>query len=158
VISDQRGIVYLETLIALPIVLIGFLTLMTFGRLCVAHLIVQRAASAGVRAAVVILPDDKEYYGPNEGAATKEECVEEAVRRVLMASPHFLLDQASIEVALSGTKKVFEPLRIEVRAQYDCRSFLGSARFFARALCGDDRVATIASSATLPYQLGPIEP
>jgi hypothetical protein len=156
-IRDERGIVYVETLIAVPVLFVCFITLFMFSRLSVAHLIVQRAAAAGARAAIVILPDDPEYYGV-EGAATKEECVREAVRRVLMSSPHFLLTDASLEVHVTGSKKDFEPLKVEVRANYDCRSFLGSARFFARSLCGDDRVATIASASTLPYQMGPLEP
>jgi hypothetical protein len=42
-------------LIALPVIFAVFVTLMMFGRLAVGHLIAQRAASAGARAAVVIL-------------------------------------------------------------------------------------------------------
>ncbi|MEY4508615.1 MAG: hypothetical protein RLZZ450_737 [Pseudomonadota bacterium] len=155
-IVDERGSTYVETLIALPVIFIAFIALFMFARLSVAHLIVQRAAAASVRAAVVILPDDPEYYGV-EGAATKDECIVEAARRVLMASPHFLTDAASIDLKVKGSKVGFEPLTVELRARYDCGVFLGSIRFFSVALCGPDRVAILTSSSTLPYQAGPLE-
>lgn len=151
---DTRGSTYLETLIALPILFVAFVTLMLFGRLAVGHLIAQRAASAGARAAVVILPDDDEYYG-TEGTATKEECVAEAVRRVLMASPMFRLDDVGVEI--SGRKSEWAPLTVHVRARYDCGAFIGSNRFFATMLCGEGRVAEFETTATLAYQAGPLE-
>ena len=155
-ISDERGSTYLETLIALPILFISFITLFMFARLSVAHLIVQRAAAATARAAVVILPDDPEYYGV-DGLATKDECIKEATRRVLAASPYFKSDPASIELKLTGAKRAFEPLTVELKAHYDCGYFLGSNRFFGRLLCGPERVGTIVSSSTLPYQEGSLE-
>jgi len=154
-IFDERGSTYLETLIVVPILFIGFVAMMMFARIGVAHLIVQRAAAAAVRAAVVILPDP-DYYG-NNGAKPKEDCVKEAARRVLMSSPHFKLDDGSIGINISGTRANFDPLQVEVRAKLDCTAFIGSSRFFGLMLCGPDRVATLSSASTLAYQLGPLE-
>ncbi|HEX5658594.1 MAG TPA: TadE/TadG family type IV pilus assembly protein, partial [Polyangiales bacterium] len=92
---DQRGSTYLETLIALPVLFAVYATLMTFGWLSAGRVVAQRAASAGARAAVVILPDDPTYYGTG-GAASKEECVHEAVRRVLAVYPHFSLEDIKV--------------------------------------------------------------
>jgi hypothetical protein len=152
--SDERGSTYLETLIALPVLFAAFVTLMTFGRLAVGHVIAQRAASAGARAAVVILPDDPAYYG-SEGAATKEECVTEAVRRVLRVMPMFHTDDVRVEI--SGSKSVWSPTTVRVYANYDCHTFIGSNSFFAIWLCGRSRVATFKTEATLAYQEGELE-
>jgi hypothetical protein len=151
---DERGSTYLETLIALPVIFAAFVTLTMFGRLAVGHVIAQRAASAGVRAAVVILPDDPAYYG-QEGAATKEECITEAVRRVLMAYPMFRLNDTKVEI--TGSKSEWAPTTVKVFANFDCHSFIGSNRFFATMLCGSGRIATFETTATLAYQAGPLE-
>ena len=147
---DERGVAYVETVIALPILFIVFASLFTFGHLCAAQMIVLRATSAAARAAVVFLPDDPEYYG-KDGAATREECVKQAAKQVLLASPHFKLEDSALDVVVEGPKRVFEPTKVSVTAQYDCSLFLGSF------LCGSDEIARISSSATLAYQEGPVE-
>jgi Flp pilus assembly protein TadG len=151
---DERGSTYLETLIALPVLFAAFVTMMVFARLSVGHVIAQRAASAGVRAAVVILPDDPTYYG-TEGAADKQECIKEAVRRVLMVYPMFNLDDVRVEV--TGSQSEWAPTTVRVTANFDCHSLIGSNRFFGKMLCCDDRIATFHTEATLAYQAGPLE-
>ncbi|MET0285696.1 MAG: hypothetical protein ABW352_14550 [Polyangiales bacterium] len=152
--NDERGSTYLETLIALPVLFAAFVTMMVFARLSVGHVIAQRAASAGARAAVVILPDDPAYYG-TEGAASKTDCVKEAVRRVLLAYPMFRLDDVGVEI--SGGQSEWAPTTVKVTANFDCRSLIGSNRFFGKMLCGDDHIALFHTEATLAYQAGPLE-
>lgn len=150
-IQDERGITHVETLVAVPVLFVVFACMFLFAHLCAAHLIVRRAASAAARAAVVFLPDDPVYYG-SEGAATKEQCVRQAVRQVLVASPQFKIAEPNLEVTITGARSVWAPTTVTVRAQYDCSKFLGG--YF---LCGTDRVAHIKAEATLSYQEGPIE-
>ncbi len=152
--TDERGSTYLETLIALPVIFAVFVALTMFSRLCVGHLIAMRAASAGARAAVVILPDDPAYYG-KEGAASKQDCVKEAVRRVLFVYPFFKLDDFSVEI--SGAQSEWAPTTVKVTAKFDCHAFIGSNKFFGSLLCGNDRIATFQTEATLAYQAGPLE-
>lgn len=151
--TDERGSTYLETLIALPVIFAAFVTLMMFGRLSVGHLVAQRAASAGARAAVVILPDDPDYYDGR--LASKEDCIKEAVRRVLRVYPFF--DAENVDVQISGGRSEWAPTTVTVSAAFDCHAFIGSNSFFARQLCGGTRIATFATRSTLAYQAGPIE-
>jgi Flp pilus assembly protein TadG len=151
--TDERGSTYLETLIALPVIFAVFVTLMMFGRLAVGHLVAQRAASAGARAAVVILPDDPDYYGGR--MASKQDCVHEAVRRVLRVYPFFDIDRVKVEI--TGGQSEWAPTTVTVSAPFDCRAFIGSNSFFSRQLCGSTRIATFETRSTLAYQAGPIE-
>jgi hypothetical protein len=151
--NDERGSTYLETLIALPVIFAIFVTLMMFARLSVGHLIAQRAASAGARAAVVILPDDPTFYGGK--VASKQDCVKEAVRRVLLIYPFFELKE--VKVQISGSQSEWSPITVKVSAPFDCRAFIGSNTFFAKMLCGRSRIAVFETQATLAYQAGPLE-
>lgn len=150
ILSDERGVAYVETIIAVPVIFIVFAALFTFGHLAAGEMIVLRAASAAARAAVVFLPDDPEYYA-RDGAATREECVKEAARQVLLASDHFKIGVADVDVKIDGSRRDFEPLTVTVRAHYDCSQFIGSF------VCGTDEIADMSSSAVLPYQEGPVE-
>jgi hypothetical protein len=140
-------------LIALPVIFAVFVTLMMFGRLAVGHLIAQRAASAGARAAVVILPDDPAFYGGR--VASKEDCVKEAVRRVLLIYPFFAINDVKVEI--TGSKSEWAATTVKVSAPFDCHAFIGSNSFFSKVLCGKTRIATFQTQATLAYQAGPLE-
>ena len=70
-LRDERGVAYVETLIAFPVMFALFNAMMLFGYVSTASLIVQRAASAAARAAVVFLPDDPEYYDRTDGPGGK---------------------------------------------------------------------------------------
>ena len=159
-LREQRGAAYLETLIALPIMFALFNALVLCGYLCTAKLIVQRAASAAARAAVVFLPDDPEYYDRNDAksgrkSASKEACVKQAARHVLMASPFFLVDDANLDVKIEGAKKHFSATKVTVRAKYDCSSFLGA--FLCRLVSGQADVVPLSAASTLASQEGFVE-
>jgi Flp pilus assembly protein TadG len=157
---DERGATYVESLIALPIMFALFNALVLCGYLCAGKLIVQRAASAAARAAVVFLPDDPEYYERSDTksgnkSASKEACVKHAARKVLMASPFFLTTDADLDVKIEGAKKEYAPTTVTVRAKYDCSSFLGA--FLCRLVSGQANVVPLSAAATLAYQEGYIE-
>jgi hypothetical protein len=157
---DERGVAYVESLIALPIMFMLFNALLLFGYLSAGQMIVQRAASAATRAAVVFLPDDPEYYDRSDStdgkkSASKEECVKQAARSVLMASPFFLVADADIDLKIKGDKTMFRPLTVELRAKYDCTSFLAS--FLCTLVSGSPSFVPLSSQATLAYQEGLVE-
>jgi Flp pilus assembly protein TadG len=140
-IHDERGAATTETLIVFPVVLFFFLALFQLGYLCTAHLIVQRAASAAARAAMVYLADHPSYYPDPEARAGY---VKEAARRVLMASEQFV--PGGLSVTLSGERKLGSPMLATVQAKYDCAVFL------VGLLCGADMQLTLKASCSLPYQ------
>jgi hypothetical protein len=75
---SQRGIVSIETLLALLPVLFTFLGVMQLSLFLMGKLVVQHAAGRAVRSAVVVLDDDPKYYDGakrynlEEGAASEE--------------------------------------------------------------------------------------
>jgi Flp pilus assembly protein TadG len=143
VVRDERGAAYTETLIALPVVLVFFLGLFQLGYVCTADLIVQRAAGAAVRAAVVFLPDDPSFYADNL-PTTREAYVKEAARRVLLASPMF--DPGALSVSILGTRSGISTITTRVKTAFDCSTFL------VKFLCGADHHVTLEAEARLPYQ------
>jgi|GEM_PF-722084 len=60
---DERGVVYLEMLIAFVPVFIFFLCILQLGLLASAKLVVKHSAIVGARSAVVVLEDDPAFYG-----------------------------------------------------------------------------------------------
>ena len=157
--KDEHGAAYVESLIALPIMFALFNALVLCGYLCSAKLIVQRAASAAARAAVVFLPDDPEYYDRSDTksgnkSASREACVKEAARHVLLASPFFLIEDKDLDVKIEGAKKNFAPTTVTVHARYDCSSFLGA---FLCQLVSQANFVPLSAAATLAYQEGMIE-
>jgi Flp pilus assembly protein TadG len=140
-LDDERGAAFVETLITLPVVLTFFLGLFMFGYLCTADLIVQRAAGAAARAAVVFLPDDPAFY--TQGHA-REAYVKEAARRVLLAST--ALDPGALSVSISGDRRGSSTITTTVHTAFDC------APFIVGLFCGLDRKVALEASARLPYQ------
>ena len=147
----QRGAVYIEFLVALLPVLFFFFAVWQVADACAAHLIVERAAQAAVRAAVVVMPDNGKFYGaedPNVGVDTlsgaRGKDVEAAARLVLVASPHFVETPSTIEIA-PPEPHGHEPVTATVTAGYRCSSWVS-------LLCGATGSLDMTASATLPYQ------
>ena len=61
--KDEKGAVYAEFLIAFPIMLMTFLTILQLSMLYAAKLGVRSAAVRAGRAAVVVIPDNPNRYG-----------------------------------------------------------------------------------------------
>lgn len=64
--ADTRGVVLIELLLAFVPVFVLFLGIVQLALLSVAELVVQHAAVAGVRSAIVVLADDPRFYGDTE--------------------------------------------------------------------------------------------
>jgi hypothetical protein len=150
VIGDQRGAVYLEMLVAYLPVLLFFFAVLQLADIAGAHLMVQRAAGAAVRAAVVVIPDDDAFYTGTDlsPAARKRADIERAADMVLGATRR--LDTSGRNVKLDGESKIEhagehlrDPITARVSADYRC---------FAPLFCGRDGTVTLRTKATLPYQ------
>jgi Flp pilus assembly protein TadG len=138
--DDQRGAAFVESLIAFPVIFVGFLGLYQLSFVYAADLIMERAASAAARAAIVFLPEHG--LGPGDGGAPAQAYVTEAARRVLLSSPVF--DTRTLKVSVTGDRAGFSPVSVAVEASMDCRGLT--------LLCGLDGKVALASEASLPIQ------
>lgn len=64
--KDQKGVAYAEFLIAFPPILVLFLCLVQLSLMYVGKLAVRHSANRAARAAVVVIPDDPQYYDGEE--------------------------------------------------------------------------------------------
>jgi hypothetical protein len=154
---DERGVVYVETVAALVPVLLLFVGALQFGHASASFLIVERAASAAARAAIVVLPDDGRFYGDegnahvNEFSGLRKDDIVRAAENVLSAA-FPVRRRADKErevkprVSVSGAFAGFAPLTATVEARYAC--FPGVFGF----MCGVDREIAMRARSTLPYQ------
>jgi hypothetical protein len=124
-VKNQRGVVYLETLIGFAPVFMFFLGTLQVADLSAAHLMVEHAATTAARAAVVVLPDDGAYYEDVDNAKVDEfrdyrqSDVERAADTILAANPR--LDKSSGNVALDKEKyEERELVKAQVSAPYRC--------------------------------------
>lgn len=101
---DQRGAVYLETLIAFVPVFVFFLGTLQLADASVAQLIVQHASTTAARAAVVVLPDDGAYYDDRPNAdlnafvGARRLDVERAADLILRANPRLHVNGANVRL------------------------------------------------------------
>lgn len=148
---DQRGAVYLEMLIAYVPVLALFFGVLQLADIAAAHLIVQRAAGAAVRAAVVVLPDEDVFYTGNTSLSPENRKladIELAAATILRATRRLGVNGDNVELDRDvsiehGEDDVRQPVTATVRARYRC---------FVRAFCGLDGSVMLSADATLPYQ------
>jgi Flp pilus assembly protein TadG len=136
---DQRGAVTVETLVALPLVLLCFLGVYQLTLLYSAHLVVQRSASAAARAAAVFLADDPSFH---TGGVDREQYAREAARRVLLAAPGF--DPGTLKVDVAGDRESFALLTATVETRVRCTVYA------FEALCGGG--LRLSGRAALPIQ------
>jgi hypothetical protein len=129
-----------ETLIAFPVIFLSFFALYQLSFVYAADLIMERAASAAARAAVVFLAPHE--LMPSDGGAPAQAYVTEAARRVLLASP--AIDSSTIKVSASGEHSGFAMVTVKVEASMACRGL--------SLLCGLDGKVGLSSEASLPIQ------
>lgn len=147
---DERGAIFVETVIALVPVLLMFALACQMIDFYVHELIAQRAAAAAVRAAVVVLPDAGVYYGDADDrlldrfTGERKRAVEAAALAVLRASPSF--QPHSLQLSVSGRGARGSTLGLTLAADYNC--VLPNVRL----LCGFDRKLTLRAEARLAYQ------
>jgi len=143
---DQRGAVFVEQLIAYMPVMFFFMATWQLIDLCAAHLILQRAASAAARAAVVVLPDDPAFYEgvkKDSFSGKRKEDIELAAAMVLATSPHFTSD---FEVEVPSDLKGSAPLTATVKAKFFC--FAG----WVSLVCGPTGVRELTAKSVYAYQ------
>lgn len=145
------GAVMVETLIAFPTLFFAFFGILQVLELYAASLLVQRAAGAAVRAAVVVMPDHPQLYPCGAGmtqqsdaASCKRAEVDRAAALVLQAGHGFR--GAPLVVELSGEQSGHNPITARVTATYRCFvPPLGLA-------CGLDGQMALSAQASLPFQ------
>ncbi|MET0284999.1 MAG: hypothetical protein ABW352_11030 [Polyangiales bacterium] len=150
-LQDARGGLYVEALGGLTFLFVSAFAVaqLTDG---IAHqLLVRRAASVAVRAAVVVLPDDGRHYGdPRQRTVDKPvearaRVIEDAARAVLRGSPSV----AATRVSLAGDAGPNGAITATVEADYACPVPV------VQLLCGSRHTLTLRASATLPSQYAP---
>ena len=145
-VRDQRGAVFVEQLIAYMPVMFFFMATWQLIDMCAAHLILQRAASAAARAAVVVLPDDPAFYdgvAKDTFAGKRKEDIELAAAMILAASPHFTSD---FKVEVPSGLKGSAPLTATVKAKFFC--FAG----WVSLVCGPTGVRELSAKSIYAYQ------
>jgi hypothetical protein len=146
-ISDERGAVFVEHIIAFLPVMFFFLATWQLIELCAAHLVIRRAASAAARAAVVVLPDDPYNYGgvdPHVYDGARKADIENAAGLVLMNNPHISPD-FDVHIDQPGQGDPHGPLTARVSASFHC--FAG---WVSLVCAGNSRRLT--AEATYAYQ------
>lgn len=124
-IDDARGVLMIEALMVyVPVALFFFLT-WQIGELAAADLVLARAATAASREAVVVLPDDPQFYAGERvldaQGARRRAAIEAAARSVLAAAPSF--DPGSLELDLelvTGPNPDVLLLATRLRADFRC--------------------------------------
>jgi Flp pilus assembly protein TadG len=145
-LRDSRGAVFVEQLIAYMPVMFFFMAAWQLIDLCAAHLILQRAASAAARAAVVVLPDDPAFYdgvAKDTFSGKRKEDIELAAAMVLATSPHFTSD---FKVEVASDFKGGSPLTATVTAKFFC--FAG----WVSLVCGPTGVRELTAKSIYAYQ------
>jgi hypothetical protein len=141
--------VLIETLIALPVILAFFLSLVQLSFLQVANIVTQQAAYAAARAAAVVLPDDPAYYGGvpvDSPTGARMDEIRGAARMPLGV----LSSNPDVDVTFPGHTGMFlehDTARVRVALAYPCRVPIGG-----RIVCGLDSVAPIVHEAAMPNQ------
>lgn len=141
---SQAGAVYVEYLVALvPFLLLG-LSGMQLVELWTGEIVMKRAASAAVRAAAVVLPDDPRFYAnvpANRFEGARKSAVELAAALVLVPSPQFK-DLVAVELELPPDGLL---LTATVRARFSCSLGL------VGVVCGGSE-KTLSARASFPFQ------
>lgn len=137
-VQDARGAVYVEFLVAFLPLFIAFECLVQLAGLYTAKLVVRHAASTAVRAAVVVLDDDPQYYGDVEvGKATgkRREDIESAAAIPLRAVNSIVDVKVTLPSSAGGTDDRTDfgrddIVHVRVEATYHC-----SVPFAKRIVC-----------------------
>jgi hypothetical protein len=148
---SQRGEVYFETLITVPVVLFFFVQVWQLNELFVANLVVGHAAYAAARAAVVVGPDDPSRYDGEDvddltDGTTRMDDVTMAAQIVASSAPTLDLDSLVVQcdTALAPDDRN-APLDATVMADFKCPWWLS-------LVCLGSDTITLEKKVTFPYQ------
>jgi hypothetical protein len=145
----QRGYIYVETIIVLPVVFYTGFTIWQLTDMLIASYMVKHAAICAVRAAAVIGPDEPRHYGGearNSLAAGGQRFadVDEAAWRALQGQTHF--KKGGYNVQVSGSFTPNGMIKATVSATYTC------LMPGLNAACGLVASRDLKADAEFPYQ------
>jgi Flp pilus assembly protein TadG len=153
--AASRGAIYVETIVALPIVLYFFFVTWQLFDMFAANLIVRHAADAAARAAAVVGPDDPSYYNGQSvddlSGGERLQAVTNAALAVLVAHPH--LKGTSVSVSVGPiTPESLTPFLVtaQVEATYKCYVP------WLNAVCGGGS-RVLSWTGEFPYQAADVE-
>jgi hypothetical protein len=145
---SRAGGVYVEFLIAFLPVFFFFLGLVQLAFVQVANLVVKHAATKAVRAAVVVLPDDPQYYGGvpvGQFSGQRQSDIERAAQIPLATLG--LLEAMTAKVSMNTPYSRNALLTAQVDYQYHCKVPWG--RF---VICGVSNFKKINAEASMTAQ------
>ena len=145
---SRAGAVYVEFLIAFLPIFFFFLGLVQLAFVQTANLIVKHSATKAVRAAVVVLPDDPQFYGgvPVGSFTGQRQTDIERAAQIPLATLG-LAEAATAKVTLDTAYSRNALLTAKVEYQYHCKVPWG--RF---VVCGLTNFKTISGQATMTAQ------
>ena len=142
------GAVYVEFLIAFLPIFFFFLALVQLAFVQTANLVVKHAATKAARAAVVVLPDDPQYYGGvpvGSFSGQRQSDIEHAAQIPLATLG--LVEAAAAKITIDTPYSRNALLTARVDFQYHCKVPWG--RF---VVCGLTNFKKISGQATLTAQ------
>lgn len=154
--SDARGAIYVEFLIVFMPMFVMFMSLVQFAFVQTANLVTKHAAVQAARAAIVVLPDDPNFYGNvavNKVAGDRRTVIEAAARGRLLAvsnKPDFTVKFPSAPGGDDDrtSYKQGDVVRVRLTFNYPCKIPLGNR--FVCGLLGAKKA--LKAEAALPLQ------
>ena len=155
--KDARGAIYVEFLIVFMPLFVMFMSLVQFAFVQTANLVTKHAAVQAARAAIVVLPDDPNFYGNvpvNKVAGDRKTVIEAAARGRLLAvstMPDFKIQFPSGPGG-DDDKTQFQQddiVRVKLTYNYACKIPIGN-RFVCGILGGSKKA--LKAEAALPMQ------
>ncbi len=156
-LRDRKGAIYVEFLIVFLPLFCMFMSLVQLAFIEVANLVTKHAAVTAARAAIVVLPDDPQYYSDRTPAyhveGDRKKDIETAAKgplRAVAVLPIFKLTFPSAEGA--DDSKVFfandDTVRVRLEFLYDCKIPVGR-QLMCNFLTG---TKTLKAEAAMPMQ------
>jgi Flp pilus assembly protein TadG len=149
---SQRGEIYFESLIAIPIVLFFFVQVWQLNELFVANLVLGHAANAAARAAAVVGPDDPARYDDEDvddlsDGTVRMDDVTMAAQIVAASATTLDIDSVTVEADQTtfAPNNRNAPLDAIVSADFMCPSWLS-------LVCLGSDTITLEKTVTFPYQ------
>jgi hypothetical protein len=141
------GLVYVETLVTLPVVIYFTMITIQLTDYFVAVMLAKHAAISAARAAAVVGSDDPQYYGGqgvgNFGGQRLTE-IRKAAQLALSAKPQF--QTASFGLTLNSPNAAGEMVNATLSVDYQC------AVPALNAVCGFSASRSIVVTGSFPYQ------
>jgi Flp pilus assembly protein TadG len=154
--TDQRGAVYVEFLIVFLPLFVMFMSLVQLAFVEIANLVTKHAAVGAVRAAIVVLPDNPQYYKKgdiNHAEGERLEAIQAAAKARLLAVSVNPQVEVTFPSSPEGTdnRTSFnkgDTVRVQLKFDYPCKIPIGS-RFVCNFLSLHKK---LKAEAAMPLQ------